>query len=108
MMKRNSCVECPIELLVALDKIADAMVETQPSGLGTPFDNNQKKFSNSTFSVQSHVSGEFIPYNFKWKDIEVSWYIELGRLTTVNREVTNEEVNKLTYECLNSLKGIEV
>lgn len=107
-MKRNSCLDCPVELLVALDKIEKALLVAQPAGVGTPFEYNRAKFSNSTFTVQSYVDGQFIPYNFKWRDIEVSWYINLGRLTTVNRDVTKEEIDKLTLECLESLNRVKL
>lgn len=43
------------------------------------------------------------PYNFKWKDVEISWYKYLGRETVINREITSFEVQKMLLECLTSL-----
>lgn len=42
-------------------------------------------------------------YNFKWRDIEVSWYKYLGRGMEVNREVSEDESRELLIECLKSL-----
>ena len=57
-------------------------------------------------------------YNFKWKDIEISWYKHLGRGTTINKEITHKgaaemfdacakKLSKWQHKCLRILEGKE-
>lgn len=43
-------------------------------------------------------------FNFKYKDIEISWYKYLGRDTTINKEITPEEAADMFNDCIDSLK----
>lgn len=71
----------------------------------SPFGNNGAEFKNDTFEVESYSWGEEEqPYNFKWKDVEVSWYKYLGRGTTSNIELTPNLLNDLLDDCLASLQ----
>ena len=118
--------ECPKYLTEALKSIRDAMEEKEPFEQGyTPFNNSGEKFKNEVFEVNAYDwsdceckgSGDddwsqdkctcgWKPqlYNFKWNDVEVSWYKHLDRGTSVNREVSEEETQTLLAECLKSLR----
>lgn len=43
-------------------------------------------------------------FNFKYKDIEISWYKYLERDTTINKEITKKEAADMFNDCINSLK----
>ena len=70
----------------------------------SPFSNTGNSFRCDTFEVQAYSwSDDEQPYNFKYKDIEISWYKYLGRGTTVNRVITNNEIAMMLDDCLNAL-----
>jgi hypothetical protein len=74
---------------------------------GTPFDNSGESFRNEVFAVQAYSWGdEDQPWNFKYDDIEISWYKWLGRGTTINRIITGPEGTAMYIACLNSLDDI--
>jgi len=70
-----------------------------------PFGNVGTSFKNGVFEVEAYSWDENYdqPYNFKWNDVEVSWYKYFARGISVNRQVTAEEARLLLIECLKSL-----
>lgn len=44
--------------------------------------------------------------NFKWRDLEISWYKWLGRETSMNRPISVEEGAAMLEECLESVRKI--
>lgn len=62
----------------------------------------------SRFSVQAYVWDEDeeeseSPPNFCWRDLEISWYKWCGRGVSVNRSVSDEEVQVMLRDCMESL-----
>lgn len=72
----------------------------------SPFGNYGAHFKNDVFEVESYSWNDEYeqPYNFKWRDLEVSWYKWLGRDTTCNRIPSQAEVDEMLVECLRSLE----
>lgn len=75
----------------------------------SPFSNTGNEFKCDTFEVCAYSWDEDVeqPYNFKWKDVLISWYKYLGRSISVNREFTPDECSVMLIECLNALKSYE-
>ncbi|MFA5238231.1 MAG: hypothetical protein WC476_00805 [Phycisphaerae bacterium] len=46
-------------------------------------------------------------FNFKYKNIEVSWYKYLGRGMSINRQVSPDEAAQMLKDCINSLWEME-
>ena len=71
----------------------------------SPFDNTSNHFKNNVFEVEAYSWNEEYdqPYNFKWRDFEVSWYKYLGRGMSINREITAKEGAEMLNECLDSI-----
>lgn len=71
-----------------------------------PFDNTGNTFKNSMFEVQAYSWNDDIEqqYNFKYKDIEISWYKYLGRDTTINKKISEKEAVEMYNNCIKSLK----
>lgn len=71
-----------------------------------PFNNSAGDFKNDAFEVEAYSWNDEYeqPYNFKYNDIEISWYKYLGRGMSSNREISNKETNKMLVECLRSLE----
>ena len=74
----------------------------------SPFANTGNKYKNEVFELEAFKWDDKTkqPFNFKWKDLEISWYKYLGRGTTVNREITPDEGVKMLNECLASIGKI--
>lgn len=73
-----------------------------------PFDNTCGKYKNETFEVEAYSWGEKKqPYNFKRKDLEISWYKSLGRGTSTNRYISPYEIDEMLEDCLRSIRAEE-
>lgn len=75
----------------------------------SPFGNTGNYFYCPTFEVEAYSWNEDYKqeYNFKWKNIEVSWYKYLGRGTSVNRKVSPKEIGDMLNDCLDALLKYE-
>ena len=75
----------------------------------SPFDNSGMSYIADTFEVEAYSWDETYnqPYNFKWKDLEISWYKYLGRGMSMNRETSPDEIVKMMNECLSSIRDTE-
>lgn len=74
-----------------------------------PFGNTGDQYKNDTFVVNSYSwnEEENQPYNFKWKDFELSWYKYFGRGMSMNREMTPDESAMMLEECLEAARKQE-
>lgn len=71
----------------------------------SPFANTGNRFKNETFEVNAYDwNDDEQPYNFKWKDIEISWYKYCGRGLSSNVLITPEMSSEMLNECLESLR----
>jgi len=99
-----------IAFLKTIDEELDLRLGNPDDDWGTsPFSNTGQKFKNGVFEVEAYQwddERDPQPYNFKWQEIEVSWYKYLGRGTTVNIRVTPQRGAEMLEACLASLKGM--
>ena len=99
--------KCP-EYVVALLQYIEYEMELTYEDLdgNSPFRNTGNTFENKTFQVEAYSWDENIPqlWNFKYLDVEISWYKHLGRGTTINREVYPEEMIDMFNRCLDSIR----
>lgn len=66
-----------------------------------PFANTAAHYKGTVFEVHAYSwSDADQPFNFKWRDVEVSWYKYLGRGTHLNREVEPAEVAEMLEACM--------
>jgi hypothetical protein len=77
--------------------------------MDSPFSNTGARWECDTFKLEAYSWNDEYeqPYNFKYKDIEVSWYKYFGRGMSVNKEVAYDEVQKMIVDCLNALRKYE-
>lgn len=107
----NQIYECPRyigALLEAIDNIlCIKMWNKYQEEYSSPFGNTGNKFENDVFEVEAYSWNDDYeqPYNFKYKDIEISWYKYLGRDMTINKQVTTDEAVKMFNDCIKSLEG---
>lgn len=106
--------QCPEWMLAFLNYIADELSRVmeniaQESMYETPFDNYGSRFECDTFAVEAYSWDEDTeqPWNFKWGDVEVSWYKYLGRGTSINQELTPERGIEMLDDCLAAIRRYE-
>jgi hypothetical protein len=100
------CPDYVVALLEGIDSRLHLQLwnETQQD-TESPFYNTGASFKNDTFEVEAYNWNEDIcqPYNFKWRDVEISWYKHLGRDTRINKKITPNEAKEMFDECIKSL-----
>ena len=99
--------ELVISALKSIEESLDVYMwnKTQKS-YSSPFGNTGNSFKNDVFEVNAYYWGddekEIEKTNFKYKNIEISWYKYLGRGMCIP-EMTYEELDDMLNECLKSL-----
>ena len=109
-IKEYKCENYIIALLDKIDsELQRVMWNIDQKEYESPFGNFANSFKNDVFEVQSYSWDDEIsqPYNFKYKDIEISWYKYLGRDTTINKEILPKEAIEMFDDCLNSIYEME-
>ena len=110
---KNQKYNCPRYLQALLNEIDNILCKVmwniEQKEYESPFKNTANTFKNKVFEVQAYSWNDDIQqqYNFKYKDIEISWYKYLGRDTTINKEIKPEEAIKMFDDCIESLIKLE-
>ena len=75
----------------------------------SPMDNTGQQFKNDTFEANAYSWNDEVeqPYNFKYKDIEISWYKYLGRGMSINKPITKKQAVKMFDDCIASIRKME-
>jgi hypothetical protein len=97
--------ECPDYVAAALEYLAESFFYDKNLSKENPFRNTGARWSNSVFEVRAYDWNEdnIQTFNFKYKDIEVSWYKYSGRGMSINREVSEKECWEMLKECVESI-----
>lgn len=96
--------------LVQIDnELSRVMWNVNQSEYPSPFGNTGNSFVCDVFEVYAYSWNEDVPqpYNFRWRDVDVSWYKYLGRGMSVNQELTNDKISKLLDECLTAVRNMD-
>jgi hypothetical protein len=105
--------ECSNLLQAALDMIdkelCRIMWNINQEEYKSPFQNTANSFKCDIFEVEAYSWNDDYKqkYNFKYRDIEISWYKYLGRGTSINRLISNDKIEILLEECLEALQKYE-
>ena len=99
------------ELLSALKAIETRLMlkmKQKDKRFESPFGNHGSKFSCDTFSVESYNWNDDVEqdWNFKWRDLEVSWYKYLGRGMSANRKMARREIEEMLDDCFKAIERI--
>ena len=75
-----------------------------------PFQNTAAKFKTETFEVEAYNWDESVeqPYNFKYKEIEISWYKYLWRDTTINGRYSPNRIVEMYNDCVKAINKWEL
>ena len=102
--------DCPKWVIALLkdieDKLSIVMWNIHQKEYESPFANTGNEFIGKNFEVHAYNWNDDITqdYNFKYKDIEISWYKYLGRGTTVNSYHTADSYIKMYNDCIKELE----
>lgn len=73
-----------------------------------PFGNSGEAFETRAFKVAAYSWGdEEQPWNFKWRNIEISWYKYMGRGMSANFQITPSMADEMLKDCLASIEEID-
>lgn len=80
----------------------------QQEDFNSPFINSGGKFKCDTFEVEAYSwTDENQEYNFKWKDVKISWYKHYRRGLEIPPDLTLEKLNEMLEDCIRALIEIE-
>lgn len=107
--KRYPCPEYIVALLDSLGgHLCRLMWNANQKEFPSPFENTGGVFKNDTFEANAYSwNDEKQSFNFKWEDVEVSWYKHLGRGTTINQKITPKKAIGMYNKCLGSLHRMD-
>ena len=76
----------------------------------SPFSNTGERYKNDVFEVRAYdwSDNPEVEWNFKYKDIEISWYKYCGRGMNWNRQIKLTELQQMLIDCLESIFKEEV
>lgn len=92
------------------EKLETVMWNIYQKDYDSPFRNTGNKFSqpNIPFEVAAYSwLDEQQEWNFKWKDVHITWYKHMSRGTEVNQLLTNLKIEEMLNECLAALDNWE-
>ena len=109
------------DLLVAVlylieDELDRVMWNINQKEYDSPFQNtgNVEGFKNDVFEVHAYDwnwdyedDDTHQPINFKWKDLEITWYKHFRRGLWWNRDFSELELSIMLEQCLESLRKID-
>ncbi len=114
--------EVPLIWEAALSHLSDnlcrVMQNKHQAVYESPFSNTGNKYKCPVFEVEAYSWDELNcwdevsdeggqKYNFKWLDVEISWYKWMGRGMSSNVELTPEMAQVMLEECLRYLQMID-
>lgn len=78
--------------------------------VASPFRNSgpDGNYDGTGFQVHAYDWGDDEqPWNFKWGNVEISWYKYAGRGLSANIDITSDMAAKCLSECLAEIRGLE-
>ena len=89
-------------------EIERAYWNTHQEKAANPFDNSGGEFKTPEFHAVAYSwIDEDQPYNFKWRDIEISWYKYLGRGMSANKPLNPDLAAEMLSRCISSIRDWE-
>lgn len=104
--------DCPdyveAALIMIREELERVLHNTTDSNYSNPFDNSGGEFKCEEFEACAYSwSDDEQLYNFKWRDIEISWYKYLGRGMSMNKKLTPQVCSTMLTRCLKALLEYE-
>ena len=102
-IQKYICPKYIVALIRDLGQRIESIIGDNPCG------NTGAIFKTETFVIEAFNWNEEIdqPYNFKYKDIEISWYKRLGRDTTINGDYSPTQIIEMYNKCIEAIDKYE-
>lgn len=110
---RNQIYACPdyvVALLRDIERsLENVMWNINQKEYSSPFGNTGNSFKCDTFEVEAYNWNDDVEqkYNFKYEDIEISWYKYLGRDTTINGNYPPKKIIDMYNDCISAVYKYE-
>ena len=107
---QQDCPEWIIALLRDLNRnLKRVMWNINQEEYESPFENTGNVFVGENFEVHAYNWNDVgQPFNFKYTNIEISWYKYLGRGTTINGFYEPREIIEMYNVCLNEIERMDL
>jgi hypothetical protein len=92
------------------DALARVMWNIDQKEYDSPFANTGSSFTDlPEFQVHAYSWDESVeqPFNFKWRDVEISWYKHAARGLSANQKLSSELASEMLDDCLSALSRFE-
>jgi hypothetical protein len=105
--------EVPNIWLAALDlidkELCRVMRNINQEEYDSPFGNTGNRFECDKFIAEAYSWDNDYeqPFNFKWRDVEISWYKYCGRGMSANQELTAELAEDMLEGCLEVIERLD-
>lgn len=112
-MDTELCYDVPPIMDAALrfisERLSTMMWNKHQVHYDSPFGNTGNSFKCETFEVQAYSWGEddAQPFNFKWQNLQISWYKYLGRGMSANMEISPQLASACLIECLAAIEKMD-
>ena len=110
---KPSSFDVPEYVLAALmyidNELSRIMWNINHKEFESPLTNSANSYKNEVFEMEAYSWDDEYdqPYNFKWKDYEISWYKHFRRIPKSNRQISPDECAIMLDECLKSIRKLE-
>lgn len=91
------------------DELCRVMWNLHQKEYSSPFSNTGNSFKNEVFEAHAYSWNDDVeqPFNFKFGDMEISWYKYLGRGMSANQVITPDACCAMLDACLQSIRAAE-
>ncbi|MDO8424597.1 MAG: hypothetical protein Q7S70_01500 [bacterium] len=106
--------EVPEWLMAFLEYIREEIKRVEGNSRQEEFDpfehvrgRSPQGYQTDKFEIRGYNWSEENPTattNFKWRDLEISWYKDLGREMSMNKEISLQDGALMLKECLESIR----
>jgi len=100
---------CEAALVMIESEIERVMWNAHQAEYPSPFRNTGSSFECDAFMVEAYRWGDQSDqtFNFKWGDVEISWYKHLGRGMSSNIELTPGIIDRMLTDCLAAVRAMD-
>lgn len=80
------------------------------NGDNNPMSNSGARFDCEAFSAHAYSwdDEEEQPWNFRWRDVRISWYKYCGRGMSANMVLSPDQASEMLIECLRATRELDV
>lgn len=95
-------------LIAISSELERVMCNLHQEEYSSPFNNTGNQFECDTFKAHAYSwSDDEQPWNFKWRDVEISWYKWCGRGLSTKQPMSPDIISEMLNDCLAAVRRYE-